>query len=83
MSSQEEDAKNVIAQWEQSYKTLEETNAELSESLDKAGAAHQTLQALQTELDETKRALASASEKPGQNGDTSEEDGKFQLSLNT
>ena len=57
MNTQEEEAKDVIDQWGQSYKQLQEANAELSESLNKAESS---LQTLQFELSETRSALSAA-----------------------
>lgn len=55
LKMKEEEAKNVVDQWEQGYKQLQETNEDLNNSLEKAEAK---LHTLQSELDETKGALS-------------------------
>ena len=57
---------------------MQETNAELSESLEKAEAAEQKLQTLQFELDETKHALSTATANANQaENDFNDRDGKL------
>lgn len=74
LKTEEEEAKNVIEQWEQSYKALGEQNEHLSNSLEQASVMQQTLRA---ELDESKQSLSEARSAL----DEGNADGEFQTLL--